>query len=286
MQRYLALAVMLCGALRAETVLVLPFFNHARPGSLDWIGESIAETVGDTLRSEGVLVLDRDDRLEAYRRLSLRPGAELTRASIIKIGESLDASRVIYGFFELLPVEAGKDQSKGSLRITARILDLKQTRQGPAFAEVGALEDLATLEARLGWHALEHIHPQPALSEQEFLNGRPPVRLDAVESYVRGLLAATPEQRLRFFTQAARLDEHYSRPCFQLGKTYWERKEYQVAAGWLARVARKDPHYLEAQFFLGLSRFHASDFAGAEQALEAVAAVLPLNEVFNNLGAA
>ena len=64
MQRYLALAVMLCGALRAETVLVLPFFNHARPGSLDWIGESIAETVGDTLRSEGVLVLDRDDRLE------------------------------------------------------------------------------------------------------------------------------------------------------------------------------------------------------------------------------
>ena len=55
------------------------------------------------LSSEGVLVLDRVDRLEAYRRLSLRPGAELTHASILKIGDSLDASTVIYGSYELDP---------------------------------------------------------------------------------------------------------------------------------------------------------------------------------------
>ena len=54
------------------------------------------------------------------------------------------------------------------------------------------------------------------------------MRLDAVESYVRGLLATLdPEQRHRFFTQAARLDEHYSQPCFQLGKTYWETEGVQ-----------------------------------------------------------
>src|SRR5580692_5985988 len=100
MQRFLALVVLLCGVMRADTVLVLPFFNHSKSTNLDWIGESIAETVGDALISEGLLVLGREDRLEAYRRLSLRPGAELTHASIIKIGESLDASRVIYGDFE------------------------------------------------------------------------------------------------------------------------------------------------------------------------------------------
>ena len=64
------------------------------------------------------------------------------------------------------------------------------------------------------------------------------MRLDAVESYVRGLLATSAEQRHRFFTQAARLDEHYSQPCFQLGKIYWERKDYKIAAGWFQRVAR------------------------------------------------
>jgi tetratricopeptide (TPR) repeat protein len=284
--RFLFLAAILCGALRAETVLALAFFNHANSANLDWIGESIAETVRDSLVSEGVLVLDRADRLEAYRRLSLRPGAELTKASIIKIGESLDASRVVFGSFEVLPAEPGKSQSKGSLRVTAQILDLKHLHQAPAFTDSGALEDLATIEVRLGWQVLEQLNPKAAPSEADFIKARPSVRLDAVESYVRGLLAASSEQRHRFFTQAARLDEHYSQPCFQLGKIYWEQKDYRIAAGWLGRVARSDPHYLEAQFFLGLCRYYNSDFEGAGQAFQLVAGAMPLNEVYNDLGAA
>ncbi|MGD0775501.1 MAG: tetratricopeptide repeat protein [Candidatus Solibacter sp.] len=284
MRRIVSLALVFAGALRADTALVLSFFNHAKSANLDWVGESIAQSVRDSLASEGVLVLDREDRLEAYRRLSLRPGAELTHASILKIGESLDASQVIYGYYELLPPEAGNGQSKGSLRITARIMDLKHTRQGAVYSELGALEDLGSLATHLGWQTLEWLNPETAPAEREFMNARPAVRLDAVESYVRGLLSTSPEQRHRYFTQAARLDEHYSQPCFQLGKTFWEQKDYKVAAGWLARVARSDPHYLEAQFFLGLSRFANGDFKGAEESFQLVAAAVPLNEVYNDLG--
>jgi tetratricopeptide (TPR) repeat protein len=275
-----------CVSLRAETVLALPFFNHSNSANLDWIGESIAESVGDSLASEGVLVLDRAMRLEAYRRLSMRPSAEVTHASIMKIGEALDASVVVYGFYELLPAQPGNTQSKGSLRVTARLLDLQHTRQGPPFGELGALEDLAGVEARLGWQVLAYLRPKTAPSEEDFLKARPPVRIDAVENYIRGLLSTSPELRHRFFTQAARLDEHYSQPCFQLGKTYWEKKDYKVAASWLERAARSDPHYLEAQFFLGLCRFYNGDFTGAEKAFQTVAASVPLNEVYNNLGAA
>jgi tetratricopeptide (TPR) repeat protein len=285
MLRFLALSIFLCGALPAETVLALPFFNHSASANLEWIGESIAETVHDTLASQGLLALDRQDRLEAYRRLSLRPGAELTHASIIKIGEALDATRVVYGYYEMLPAQNGS-QSKGSLRITARILDLKRVSQSAAFSEVGALEDLAALEVRLGWQALKELRPEAAPSEEEFLKARPAVRLDAVESYVRGLLATAPEQRRRLFTQAARLDEHFSQPCFQLGKAYWESKDYRVAAGWLDRVARYDPHYLEARFFLGLCRYYMGEYKGAAEAFEEVSSAVPLNEVYNNLGAA
>src|ERR1035441_6088054 len=89
MRRILSLALLVAGALRADTVLVLSFFNHAKSANLDWVGESIAQSVRDSLASEGVLVLAREDRLEAYRRLALRPGAELTHASIIKIVASL-----------------------------------------------------------------------------------------------------------------------------------------------------------------------------------------------------
>jgi tetratricopeptide (TPR) repeat protein len=284
MQRFLGLAVLLCGAIHAETTLVLPFFNHSKSANLDWLGESIAETVHDALASEGVLVLDRADRLEAYRRLSIRPGAELTHASILKLGDSLDATNVIYGSYELL--QTASPQSKGSLRIEARIVDLKHTHQGPVFSETGALEDLATLEAHLGWQALVSLHPKTAPSESDFRSARPPVRLDAVESYVRGLLATSAEQRHRFFTQAARLDDHFSQPCFQLGKIYWDRKEYKIASGWLQRVTRADSHYFEAQFFLGICLYYGGDFAGAEQAFQTVAAAVPLNEAFNNLAAA
>lgn len=286
MQRFLVLALLVCGALQAETTVVLPFFNHAKSQNLDWIGESIAEAVQDSLASEGLLVLGRDDRLEAYRRQSLRPGAEITHASIIKVGESLDASQVVYGYYELLPAGAENPQSRGSLRITARVLDLKHTRQSAAFSEMGALEDLATIQARLGWQVLDMLTPKTAPPEAEFLKERPPVRVDAVENYVRGLLSASPEQRQRLFLQAARLDEHYSQPCFQLGKAYWEKKDYKQAEIWLARVARSDQHYLEAQFFLGLSHYRTGDFAGAEQAFQIVVASVPLNEVYNNLGAA
>lgn len=284
MFRFLCL-VLMSASLRAETVLALPFFNHSDSANLDWIGESIAETIDDSLASEGVLVLDRATRLEAYRRLSVRPSVEITHASIIKIGEALDASVVVYGYYELLPA-TGNAQSKGSLRVTARLLDLQHTRQGPPFGETGALEDLAALESRLGWQVLAFLRPKSAPSEEEFLKARPTVRIDAVENYVRGLLAVSPEQRLHFFTQAARLDEHYSQPCFQLGKSYWEKKDYKAAASWLERAARSDPHYLEAQFFLGLCRFYDGDFRGAEKAFQIVAASVPLNEVYNNLGAA
>ena len=152
------------------------------------------------------------------------------------------------------------------------------------YSELGALEDLGSLSAHLGWQTLHMLRPKDAPDEREFMTARPAVRLDAVESYVRGLLSTAPEQRHRYFTQAARLDAKYSQPCFELGKSFWEKKDYKVAAGWLERVARSDPHYLEAQFFLGLSRFASGDFKGAADNFQLVAAVLPFNEVFNDLG--
>jgi len=274
-----------CFSLRAQTVLVLPFFNHSKSANLDWIGESISETVHDALSAEGLLVLDREARLEGYRRLSLRPGVELTRASIIKIGQTLDAGRVMFGYYEVF-ADSDKDAAKGSVHIAARIIDLKRLHQGTEFAELGALADLATLETHLGWQAFRLIRPGSQKTETEFLRARPPVRMDAAESYVRGLLAQSADERHRLFTKAARLDEHYSQPCFQLGKAAWGGKDYRVAAGWLARVDRSDPHYLEAQFLLGLCRYYSGDFASAEQSFLLVGSSVPLNEVYNNLGAA
>src|ERR1039457_2755526 len=243
MQRLVVLFWIVSSAfvLRAETVLVLPFSNQSNSTNnstnVDWIGESISEAVRESLVSEGVLALEREDRLEAFRRLSLRSNALLTRASIIKAGEALDASEVVYGHYDLAPASPGSGGgSRGTLRIGARILNLKRFEQGPQLEESGAVEDLAALEARLSWRGLKTLSAKTAPAEEEFLRARPRVRLDALESYIRGLLAANQEQQHRFFMQAARLDTAYSQPCFQLGKSYWSKKDYRVAAGWLGGV--------------------------------------------------
>src|SRR5262245_14383675 len=162
----------------ADTVLALPFFNLSNSANLDWIGESIAETIRESLAAHDVLTLDREERQEAFRRLAIRPYALLTRASVIKLAESLDAGKVIFGQYT---VSAGTAPSKGSLRITSRILDLKRIKQGPELTELGALEDLAAIETHLAWQALQALTPKTAITEEEFRKARPLIRVDALE---------------------------------------------------------------------------------------------------------
>jgi tetratricopeptide (TPR) repeat protein len=286
-----SLAVLICVcafscSVRADTYAVLPFFNITKDKNLDWIGESVSETVGEALSSAGLVALTRDNRIEVYRRLSIRPYALLTKASVIKIGESLDAESIIYGQFEVTPATDLPAKSRGTLQIAARFLDLTHMREGPEFREVGAIEDLAGLQSHLAWQVLRFLMPNTAPSETDFRSHQPRVRVDALENYVRGLAAVNADEKHRFFSQAARLDSRYSQPCFHLGRLHWRKKEYAAAAEWFQKVPPSDVHYREASFFLGLCRYHTGDFAGAQAAFQTVAAIVPLNEVYNNLGAA
>jgi tetratricopeptide (TPR) repeat protein len=270
---------------RADTYLVLPFFNLSKDSNLDWIGESLADTMQEAFASEGLMTLERDDRVEVYRRLSIRQFSLLTKASVLKVGQELDAEHVIYGEFNVKPApDASK--SRGSLELSAYVLDLKRMREGPRFRENGALEDLAALQDHLAWQTLAAIKGNAAPTEAEFRQRHPAVRLDAIENYTRGLLSANPNDKHRFLTQAARLEAHYSQPCFQLGRLLWKKKEYASAAEWFSRVDASSAHYHEATFFLGLCRYYTGDFAGAQAAFETVVRAVPLSEVYNDLGAA
>jgi len=270
----------------ADTVAVLPFFNQTSDKTLDWIGESVAETLRESLSNEGVLALNREDRVEVYRRLSVRPAVILTHATVMEIGESLDAAQIVFGRFELAEAAAGEGNMQRVLKITANVIDAKRLHTGPQFFESGTLESLSAMESRLAWQTLVYFHPKSVPDEQRFLESHPPVRIAAVENYIRGLLAETPQKQKKYFLEAARLDAQYSEPAFSLGKAAFEDQDYAPSAGWLEKVALTASHYHEAQFLLGLCRYYQDDFEGAAKALEGVAAVMPLDEVYNDLGAA
>jgi tetratricopeptide (TPR) repeat protein len=289
MSRSIALVLLfVCAsfASKADTFLILPFFNVSKAKNLDWVGESVSERIREVLAAEGIIALERDDRQEAYKRLTIRPNTQLTKASVVVLGESLDADQVIYGMYELIPPTDPAAKTRGTLRITAQILDLKKMLRGPEYMELGPLEDLAKLQTLLAWQTLQFVVPKRAPSQQEFLNKQAPIRVDALENYIRGLLATNPDQKLTLFTQAVHLEPKYSQANYQLGYLNWQKKNYKIGADFLQKVAPSDDHYREANFFLGLCRYALGDFAGAQSSFELVARDVPLNEVLNNIGAA
>lgn len=284
MRSALAQLLLLVTAANADTLVVLPFANLSRTPNLDWIGEGIADDIRETVATHGLIALERSDRNEAYKRLGIRQNVLLTRASVIKIAEALDAEQVVYGEFEFIPSPPTTASTRGTLKLTGHVLDLKGLRQGPEFTELGALEDLAGIQTRMSWRALHYLQPSGTTPLEEFVKTRPVIRLDALEFYVRGLIAQNAEVKHRYFTNAIRIDPQYSRVFYRLGQLHFEKQEYKLALDAFSRVDPRDAHVRKAEFLAGICRFQTGDFPGAQKAFEKVAEEVPLSEVINNIG--
>lgn len=281
-----AASLCISSAVATEIYVVTPFQNASGNANLTWIGESLAETVREALVRNGVAVLTRETREEAAHRLALPPATPLSHASLIKLAREMGADRVIHGQFEWTPEEGAGAPAKGRIMIRSRTIDATAVTRGPEIVEEGEMASLAEFETRIAWRVLESAVAEKAPSWDEHLEKSPPVRIDAVEAYTRGLMAPDLEQRHRYFAQAARLAPGYSAPRYQLGRMQWEERSYRAAAQWLESVPEADAHYLEANFLLGLCRYHVGDHAGALESFRAAALLTPLPWVYNNLGLA
>lgn len=272
----------------ANTVAVLPLFNinTAIAPDLDWIGESAAETIHGALTSYGVLALSRDERVEVYRRLGVKSSVLLTRATVMKIGQTLDAGQVVFGDYTVEPAAGGGSNMKSPIRLVVHVIDLRKLRESQSFEQYGILENLSEMEMTLAWQVLNQVAPSEAVTQELFMRERPAIRVDAMESYVRGLMAPSADQKTKFYTQAARLDDHFSQPNYELGHMLFVKKDWRGAATWLSKVTRADSHYMEASFQLGICRYFEGDYDAASRLFRMVSEEVPINEVFNNLAAA
>lgn len=279
-------AFLIAGQAPAATVLVLQFHNTSQYPDLDWVGESVAETLMNELGAANEIVLDRASRAEGMRRLSVRPGAAFTKATLIRIGQTVDASYVCYGTYDAnLPPDSSQLKDS-SIQVTARFIDLRKMHEGPELSETGKLIDLSRLEEHLAWQLLKSLEPDSNAPVEQFLAPEKLTRLDAKESYVRGLLSSNREQQQKWFTQAITLDPHFVSPAFELGKLALEGKDYRKAIEWFQHIGPNDPRYAETRFKMGLSAYGAADYQGAVAYFREVMKTVPLNEVYNNLGAA
>ena len=221
------------------------------------------------------------------KRLTLRAEADFTKATVIRLGQTLDVDYVIYGSYDAKPNPEGAKELRNSLlQITARMIDLRHFHEGPEISEAGKLADLARLEEHLAWQDIKILDPTSNPQIEAFLAPRKIIRVDAQESYVRGLLSASRDQRQKWFMQAVNVDSRFVSPSFELGKLLWEKKDYRGAMQSLQRVPPADSRYAEARFRMGLCAYSSNDFNAAAGFFREVAKTVPMNEVYNNLGAA
>jgi tetratricopeptide (TPR) repeat protein len=267
-------------------VLVLRFNNNSQYSELNWVGESIAETLRADFGQANQIVLDRATSLEGMKRLGLRSEANFTKASIIRLSQTLEADLVVYGSFEA-KLAAGATQLKDSgIVINARMIDLRKLQNAPDISEAGNLSDLSRFKEHLAWQILSYLYPATQTTFEQFMGGRTPTRLEAEESYIHGLLSPDKEHQQKWFLQAANLDPKFVSPAFELGKVYLDRKEPKQALKWFERVPGSDPRYLEARFRMGIAAYQAADYNAAVGYFKEVANIMPLHEVYNNLAAA
>jgi tetratricopeptide (TPR) repeat protein len=227
----------------AGIFLVFPFENAAASSHLDWLGEGLEELTILRLSAAGEEVYSRQGRINELDRYGLPPGAKLSRATMLRIAEDLDVDFVIFGNFI----------SDGStLTVESRILRVNPPALLPVARESGPLDTLMDLQTRLAWRTLsssEHAYPW---SLAEFAKKQRLLRLDAFEHYVRGLLAADDDLRLRELREAAKLEPDWPEPDFWLGEVYFSRRDCNSAMTWYARIPKTHDRYTEAVFATGV----------------------------------
>jgi Tfp pilus assembly protein PilF/TolB-like protein len=253
----------------------MPFENASSAPGLEWISEAFPAVLSQRMNSPSVYVLSREDRLRAYDRAGIPAQVHPSRATIYRIAEQMDVDYVILGRYNF----------DGRLFTTqAQVLDMRSPKLLPEVSESGSLPDLINVQTSISWDVLHALQPDFATTKQAFVNAAPPIRLDAFENYIRGILAPSTPDRVAHLREAVRLNPAFSEAWLELGKTYYSERQYEPAVSALAQIPPASPDAREANFYLGLSAYYLGDFAKAESAFNFVAARLPLSEVFNNLG--
>jgi tetratricopeptide (TPR) repeat protein len=256
-----------------RVVLVLPFDNRSGQPALGWIGDSFPDTLNQRLNSAGFLTISRDDRLYALDHLGLPLDFKPTRATTIRIAQTLDANFIVVGSYNV---------TGSQISVQAQVLDVSQLVLSAPIEDSAELSRLFDVQNAVAWKIARQLDPKFSVAQQTFLAAPGQVKLSAFENYIRGITATTPQERIKRLQAAVQEAPNYTAALLALGKTLYTERQFDQAATTLAKIPRSDQRALEANFYIGLARFNSARYADAEAAFAFVASRLPLPEVINN----
>jgi tetratricopeptide (TPR) repeat protein len=261
------------GANGSRVLLVLPFDNRTGQPSLEWMREAASQILSMRFASAGFQPTRRADRVYALDHLGLPQGFQPSRASAIKLAQTLDADSIVVGSYT----------TDGSgIVAEATLVDVPNLRMLPEVSARGEMKDLIAVFGELAWKLTKQLDPNFNVAEATFAAAGNGIPLTAFEQYIRGITEPDQAERLRHLQNAVKLNPGFGQAWMALGREDYNGQQYQDAADAFAKVDHTGPDGLEADFYRGLSLMFLGDYPHAETAFADVARVLPLAEVVNN----
>lgn len=228
-----------------------------------WIGAAVAETLPRALQRAGVPAIPGSDRRRAQEALGVpSPGA--TRATAIRVAESLGASRLVVGSWEL----RGAD-----LALSLRLLDARRGTLSAPFVVTGPLAEVGRTIHALAWDVALAGPRRPKGTRDGLLRAAEAVPFEALRALGEGLAARDASARLAGVRRALALHPGYDEATLALARLLVDAGSFGGAREAVSRVApgspfARDARFLEGVALLGLGRHREADVLYAELAAQ------------------
>lgn len=262
---------------RGRILLVLPFDNRTGQPNLEWVREAAADLLSSRFRSVGLAPMSRADRMYALDHLGLPQGFQPSRASSLKLAQTLDADQIVVGSY----ITDGNN-----IVADARLVDVPHLSMGQAVTARGDMHDMISVFDSLAWKLTRQLDSRISVAEETFIAAGKSIQLDSYEQYIRGITEPDQIERLKHLQASVKLNPNFSPAWMALGREQYNGQQYEQAADAFAKVDSNGTDGLEAGYYRGLSLLFSGNYAQAEKAFADVAKILALAEVVNNEGVA
>ncbi|MPZ16523.1 MAG: tetratricopeptide repeat protein [Luteitalea sp.] len=252
--------------------LVVAFEGAGDDPRLVWLGEGVATLVADGLRRAGRPTYSGRERARILEGMQLPTGARLSYATVVRVAEVVGAASLVTGTIEL-------DQER--LIVRTRSLDVDSGRAEPEIVERGPVSDLFAITERVVRRLVGRA-VEPSITQSSGPDAPPP--LDAFESYIKGLIAESPETRAKFLEATLKRHPGYARAQIALWDVYTEQQDHERALETATAVPGHSRLARHARFLAARSLISLSRYDDAIGALKDLLGAQPTAALYNDLG--
>jgi len=252
-------------------VLVIPPEGPSAP-EWTWLSEGVAHALPLSLNRLGVPSLERAEVLKALEGLEIPP-VPLTRATSIRVAESLGASRIVVGNIEI------EDQT---LKLSLRLLDVERGTLSSPLLVSGPLETAVELIDRLAWDIALSGPTKPTLGRGEFLKQRSGVVFEAFKAHAQGLAARNPALRERQIRRSLSLAPGYDEARLSLARLQLDARDFAAAGETLVHIKPDSALARTGGFLRGVALLEQGRYKEAAALYAQLAQQDPTPAVLNN----